>query len=130
MATKKQQKLLEIDASNNGFVGFVNHRLSATDKERFDEWLKEVELTGVWGDLERLVDSHYKLSFKHDDYGGGVQASLTCADTKSSDYGLCLTARAPDFDNAVKLLLFKHFWLLGGEWFLFYQDASKPSQWG
>ena len=132
MARKKAVKDDRIAAGNytNGFKGFVTHRLTEEEKGQFMVWSESVDVDYVWLQVDELQDSDYVLSVKHDGYGGGVQASLTCKNKNSDDLGYCLTARAPESYNAVLLLLFKHFVLLKQSWLDFHESGTQVDMWG
>jgi len=117
-------------ATNNGFRGYVNYDITAGEKKKFLAWVEDVTSDGLWLDLERVVDNGYKFSTKTDNYGGGVQAALTCGEKTNDDCGLVLTARAPDLLNAMLLLLYKHNVLLGGKWSTYHDQSKKISEWG
>lgn len=112
------------------FRGFVQHSLTKEEKLQYDTWVAEQSLELLFSFLERLVDSHYKLSAKNDSYGGGVQISLTCDDEKNLDAGLVMTSRAPDLYNGLMLAMFKHLVLFGGEWNEYAPDGDGVSAWG
>ena len=128
--TRKRNTAYDKPKQENTFVGYVQHTMTKAEHGDFEKWSVTVDFDFVVGELERLIDSQYKFSIKHDNYGGGVQSSLMCSDPKNPDFGLCLTGRAPDFYNAVLVILFKHKVLFAGEWFNFYNEAPAKSQWG
>jgi hypothetical protein len=131
MATKaKQTHTKRSKPKKVEFAGYINHNITQAEKDAFEKWCQKESVESTWAMLERLVDSGYKFSTKTDHYGGGVQASLLCDDVKNEDAGLCLVARAPDLYNAILLLMFKHFDLLGGSWVEYHEINTEPSMWG
>jgi hypothetical protein len=130
MATKSGKSSEVKSQHSNGFVGYVNRRISREEKKAFDAWAKGVTLDVVLGVIDGLVENEYKFSAKRDHYGGGIQVALTCNLDTSQDFGLCLTARAPDFFSALALAVYKHGELLGGEWFAHYKVSQEPDEWG
>ena len=130
MAKKQAQQKLTPTKRNDDFRGYLKCNITKEEKEQFHEWAEKAGMENILSTIARLVDADYKFSVKTDSYGGGVQAALTCADPNNEDQGLCLTARAPDFENAIMLLMFKHIELLRSEWDLHYQDSREISEWG
>jgi len=130
MARTKSAAAKKRAAKKPEFRGFVNHNLTKQEKVDFDAWLdgKSVDELFTW--LEEMVDNYYKMSVKHDSYGGGVQVSLTCSKDTNIDYGLVMTSRAPDTYNALWLSCFKHVILFNSVWDEYASDGSKVSQWG
>ncbi len=110
------------------FKGYIQHSLTAEEKRAYEGW--DMTPDTLWDEIERLVDSGYKLSTSHDDYNSTRQASLTCNNPKHLDYGWVLVARAPDSFNAIALVLFKHNVLLGGDWSEFHAREREKSSWG
>lgn len=127
-ATPKDARFFPAKGGNN-FKGFVRHNLSVEDKAAYDTWVQTYK--GFWDDVERLVDSGYKISVAYDGYNKTVQAMLTCNDEKNEDFGWVLAARAPTAVDAMTLLMFKHFQLLGGTWVAFIQAMPGADRtWG
>jgi hypothetical protein len=93
---------------------FVRHQMTRDEKTAFREW----QLTGedLVNMLDRLVDGSYKVSVSSDDYNKCNQATLTCKDTKSDDYGYILVGRASSAFDALKVVLYKHYVLLVDGW--------------
>ena len=127
---RKRNTAYDKPKKENVFVGFVQHDVTKAEMEDFHKWTATVDFDFVVGELERLVDSYYKFTVRYDNYGGGVQATLLCSDAKNPDHGLCLAGRAPDFYNAILMLLFKHKILFGGEWLDHFKAEADKSQWG
>lgn len=110
------------------FQGYINHNLTKEEKEKYDLWTPTPD--ELWDEIERIVDGGYKLSTSHDDYNSTRQASLTCNNPKHPDNGWVLVARAPDSYNAIALVVFKHVYLLEGDWSAFHSRQREKSSWG
>lgn len=111
------------------FKGFIQHNLSAEEKKAFQEWV--ISGDDLWGWIDRLIDSSFKLSVSYDGYNKTCQASLTCNDEKSEDFGWVLVARAPDAYSVILLVLYKHTVLLSESWLDFHERAGvEDRSWG
>lgn len=131
MATKRKRNTAYDPPKNNGgFVGYVDCRLTSDDKARFDVWCQETVSDGWVTFLDTKMDDDYTFSLKHDNYGGGVQASLMCKLKSSPDNGLVLTARAPDVWNAMMLLVFKATEMMTEDWVNYVDLSKERDQWG
>jgi len=130
MARKKPTQSRPKRTKAKEFRGYVKYEITKDEKVEYLEWAGGTEIEFLWLELEQLVDSGYKFATKTDSYGGGVQASLTCAEDTNDDCGLVLTARAPDLRNAMLLLLYKHLHLLKGEWSIYHDETKAVSEWG
>ena len=130
MATKKRNTQYDAKKAGEKFVGFVNYTLTKDDKAAYEKWAEGKTLEDAFSEIERLVDSFYTFSLKHDNFGGGVQCNLKCANEGEPDYGLVLTARAPDVFNAIMLALWKHVVLFAGGWYPWFVEKETKSMWG
>ena len=106
--------------------GFVNYVLSDEDKTQYSTW--NVDDHDLW----LLVAGHqqcgYKLSVSFNAKNDTFSATYLCNDEQSANKGYCLSAFAPDWYNAVKILAFKHDVVLDGNWV---GKESKPkNNWG
>jgi len=126
--TSEQDDRRKAVQGKGSFQGYINHNLTAEEKAKYDLWTPDAE--ELFDAIERLVDSGYKLSTSHDDYNDTRQASLTCNNKQSEDYGWVLVARAPDSYNAIALVVFKHVYLLEGDWTAFHSRQKEKSSWG
>jgi len=129
VAKRKRNTKYDPKNTNNNFKGYVKCDISKLERQDYLTWAKDKDLPFFWDILTRLVDSDYKLAIKPDNYGGGVMASLTCASTGKDDEGLVLTARAPDMDNAVMLLVYKHVVVLDGQWAAWQDENKEENEW-
>jgi hypothetical protein len=106
--------------------GFVNYVLSEEDKAAYSEW--DVDDHDLW----LLVAGHeqcgYKLSHTYNAKNDTFNANYVCNDEKSPNKGYCLSAFAPDWYNAVKILAFKHEVVLDGIWVG--KESRPKNNWG
>lgn len=108
------------------FKGYVNYVLSDENKAVFSSW--DIDDHDLW----LLVAGHnqcgYKLSVSFNPKNDTFNATYMCNDTSSPNAGFCLSAFAPDWYNAVKILAFKHDVVLDGVWNG--QVAKQGALWG
>lgn len=109
--------------------GFVSCDLDKALKEQSKVWVNE-NREALGEKSEALVTDGYKISLSMDRIHDCFQASATCTDSESEDYGFCLTARAPDVWSALGVLLFKHYVVLEGDWASREATATKGDKWG
>ena len=106
---------------------FVSHTLTADDKLTMDREM--VTLEGVMACVEQLVNEDYKISIAGDAYNACITASVACRDTDHSNYGHILTGRAPSAYDALRVVVFKHFALLGGVWPTDAEGGGSREKW-
>lgn len=97
--------------------GFIDVRISDQDKADFDVWATDNSGT-MWGDFQDLLAVGFKFSLSYDPDGDFYLATFTAAgqDIIGIDLRCCLTARAPEWEVALHLLLFKHYVMAKGNW--------------
>lgn len=111
---------------NPDFKGFVNYVLSAEDKVGYGEWdMHDHDLFLLVAGIEQ---SGYKLSCSFNQKNDTFSATLMCIDIQSPNTGLILSAFAPDWYNALRILIFKHDVVLEGKWTEVAQ--VKSDNWG
>lgn len=117
MTAKKQAK------AKVEWKGYLNVNLTAADDKLFDQW----EADRVFGiaDVGLLVDAGYKFSLNWDDHHSGYVASLYSGSPKLAWTGYTLTAWSDTPDEAVKLLMFKHFFLCNEDWEQFTYKSER-----
>jgi len=97
--------------------GYLNMRLDQQQKEQFHFWYRELG-DDVWELFLQALSQGMKFSLVYDPETDTYTASLTnsprCTCGVSSLY--VLSAYAQNWQQAVALVLFKHFVLLGGTW--------------
>lgn len=126
---KKQSEDSRLTNKFSGNWSFVQHTMTSEERKAFES--VEEDSVDTWGLIDQLAESNYKLSVSWDDYNHCLTASLACRDEKSDNYQLILTARHSNAEMAVRLLLFKHFVLLNGEWLQWHTaDNREKGEWG
>lgn len=97
--------------------GFINVRLTDDDKTSFGKWSIEHELT-FWSDFQDYVSRGFKFGLSYNAEEDFYLATFTAGGKAliGIDARCCLTARAPAWEDAVMLLLFKHEVLAHGNW--------------
>jgi len=131
MTRKKAVKDDRVAGTKNGdFSGFVNHEMTRDEKNQYEQWSMAVDDASLLDYLQELVDNGYKISLKYDGRNKTYQCSLTCSNPNHDDFGLVLTARAPDMFNLLRVAVFKHFVLLRGDWLTFQNTVHEERQWG
>lgn len=106
--------------------GYLSVYLSAEDEVSFDVWEKD-RVFGL-ADVSILVDNGYKFSVGWDAHHNGFVASLYSADAKLAWTGWTLTAWADDVNDAVRLLMFKHYVLCEQDWERFTNRTERTSR--
>jgi len=122
-ASKKGKETLVSKPDDFDWGGFINVRISDEDKAAFDLWAAETEST-MWVDFQELVAKGFKFSLSYDGKGDFYLATFTAAGRAliGIDLRCCLTARAPEWEVAIHLLMFKHEVMARGDW-----GTYKPS---
>lgn len=115
--TRNKSSRRSLTPQPGAWGGFINIRLSDADKDAFHQWFSTLDddpLTGIFS----LVLEGYKFSLSYAADGEYWTTSLT-----GEGLGLtgivercCLTARAPQVDQAIALLLYKHVVIAKGSW--------------
>lgn len=103
--------------------GYLTVNLSAEDDVIYDSWAidKNIGLS----DINELVENGYKFSLGWDDYNDAPVASLYANSTKLEWAGWVLTGWAGNYEDAIKLLFFKHYELCEENWNAFKGKASR-----
>jgi len=94
--------------------GFKDFRLTndqlaafATDGVHDDDLMDLVQASLAEG---------YKLTFTYNGQSDTYNASMTCNDDKSGNFGYTMSLFGPNFYTALGLLMYKHHILLDGDW--------------
>lgn len=66
--------------------------------------------------LSQLVDDGYKVSVSKDEKNDCVGAFLTAPKVLYDNQNVVLSSRGPDVDGALRVLMYKHFEILKGDW--------------
>lgn len=108
------------------FKGYVNYVLSEGDKTAYSGW--DVDDHDLWLLIAGHQQCGYKLSVSFNPKNDTFNATYICNDLASPNAGYCLSAFAPDWYNAVKVLAFKHDIVLDGVWKG--ENAKEANLWG
>jgi hypothetical protein len=97
--------------------GFIDARLTEEDKKMFADWHKQLG-TAVWISFSDYLSGGLKASLSYDAQGDFFVATFTGAGIPliGIDLRCCLTARAPEWETAVALLIFKHEVMAQKDW--------------
>lgn len=124
MPPKKQTQNFSRETS---WKGFLEYRLS--DMELLDADEQVVTDEDLLESVVNLVNSGYKLTASYSATTKTATATLQAGDALEKYSGWALSARDKDARNALKLLLYKHFECLKGDWASLLA-AEKPIQRG
>lgn len=116
---------------NKGFVPnikFVDCELTTEGKAAFKQAGWSVDDTISF--IERMGNEGYKIGARYDGTNGAWLSSLVCNDTKSGNFGWCLSARGQSFLHAFAVLAYKHEVLLQGDWTTNNGQGDDDSGWG
>jgi len=120
-----------VKASDVPWGGYVDLRLDEDDKQQFAVW-SEAEQQSFWLDFVELLGKGFKFGLSYDQSGDFYLTSFTAFGKEL--IGLqdrwCLTARAPDWETAVALLLFKHLVLAQENWGNFRPKTQRFDNFG
>lgn len=109
-------------------VVFVKCELDKETKEQAKKWDLKYEAT--FNGLERLINDGYKLSISRDTYHDATGVFLTMPTREHAHHGYCLTARGPDILSALKMLVYKHYNVLGEHWDTEVAERPRHDVWG
>lgn len=93
---------------------FVRYELSAEDKRGAKKWMSDPN--GLFDGLDKLLDTGYKLSLRHDDYSNSPCCWVFPPDTGTSNSGLILSGRGRTAFTAIAECIYKHYVVFDGEW--------------
>jgi hypothetical protein len=123
---KNQPSVGKAPSSNNSpeWGGFIDVRMEEQDKADFRVW-SEQNGEQVWIDFLDLLGSGFKFGLSYDRQGDFYLATFTAHGREliGLEDRYCLTARAPNWETALALLVFKHLIMTGGNW-----GAYRPKQ--
>jgi len=107
--------------------GFINHKLSPAEKERFASW--DVHDDDIWLLVAQTVSENYRFSTSYNQSNSTFNAVLSCNDPTSPNDGYSLSGYAPTWYQAIRVLLFKHVVLFDYKWDV---NAALPKadDWG
>lgn len=66
--------------------------------------------------IAELVGAGYTVGLKHDERDDCEKVSVTAVSVNPDVNGYCLTGRGADLYTALKVVVYKHFVMLQGDW--------------
>jgi len=109
-------------------VAFVQCELDKKTKEAVKTWDPKLEAT--MDGFDRLMSDGYKVSFSPDKYHDCIGVFATMPEKSHRHAGQCLTARGPNALMALKVLVYKHFTVLGEDWGTPVAQEKHRDEWG
>lgn len=109
--------------------GFINIRLSDTDKEQFSVWWASNPSEGG-RILDDLVGAGVKFGLSYDAPNQCYVATITGALVEGSNERYCVTTRAGSLVEVVALMAWKHAILAKGDYGSFRPSNGKLMNWG
>lgn len=105
------------NAKDPEWGGFLELRLTDEEKAAFAVYERD-HPEDVWIKLQEWVMRGLKFSLSYDKSGDYYTATFTGSGVElvGMEQRFCLTARAPEWQQAVFLLVFKHTVLAKGDW--------------
>lgn len=106
-----------VSAKDADWGGFINVRMTDDDKAKFALWEAE-NGRSLWTAFAELLGKGMKFSLAYDADGDFYLATFTAAgaDLIGIDLRCCLTARAPEWERSISLLIYKHEVMAEGDW--------------
>jgi len=99
---------------NSSMPRFVDVKLNQSQREAFLEWNLSIE--ELVKALETLPFDGYRVGLAWSGEQQSYTASLTCRNDISPNNGMCMTSFAKTSWTALKLMLYKHWFVTGGVW--------------
>jgi len=120
-----------VKASDVPWGGYVDLRLDEDDKQQFAVW-SEAEQQSFWLDFVELLGKGFKFGLSYVMEDDCYLASFTAHGERVIGLNdrYCLTARAPTWEQAVMLLVFKHLVMARGNWGNFKPKSRKMERFG
>lgn len=100
--------------SAGGSVWFVNVSVSVAEASKIDEYFPTVE--AVYDAMVEVMTDGYRVAFNYDMARDAVVASLTCRNEGLPNHNGVLNAFAGDWFTALRVVLYKHYVVLGEQW--------------
>ena len=106
--------------------GYLRVNLTDVQEKAFDKWfpLQVIQIS----DFGILANNGYKFSLGWDDFHSGVVAALYANSAKLAWPGYTLTAWAESAEEAVALLMYKHYVVCDQDWEHFYDVVEKSGR--
>jgi hypothetical protein len=111
--------------------GYVDIRMDDDDIAQFRVW-STAEAESFWLEFVELLGAGFKFGLSFNVEGDFYLATFTAHGDRliGLDLRYCLTARAPSWEEAVMLLLFKHLVMARGSWGNFKPKTRKMERFG
>lgn len=103
--------------------GVLTCELTERQLDEMDEMPTPV--TDILISVDRLITDGYKLSVSYSKFHSSAQASLTDENTTRTTGGWTINATGENALDALKILLWKHYKVLGEDWSILLAD-NKP----
>lgn len=97
-----------------GSVWFVNVSVSEADAGKIEDFFPSVD--AVYDAMVEVMVDGYRVAFNYDMGRDAIIASLTCRNEGLANHNGVLNAFAGDWFTALKVVLFKHYVVLGEAW--------------
>jgi hypothetical protein len=120
-----------VKASEVPWGGYVDLRLDEDDKSQFVVW-SNAERQSYWLDFVELLGKGFKFGLSYVVEDDCYIASFTAYGERLIGLNdrYCLTARSPEWEEAVMLLIFKHLVMARGNWGNFKPKSRKMERFG
>lgn len=131
MPRKASKKDGRSNANDVEWGGYVDIRLDEDQKTAFYLWQRDHE-EEVWTDFAEIVGSGFKFGLSYDSDGDYYTATLTAAGKHlmGLENRYCMTARAPEWQTALSLLLYKHLEIAHGDWGTYKPRTGRMDNFG
>lgn len=97
----------------SSWVGFVDIKLTNEEKEQFSAW--DVNDEDLWIIFEDVIRTGHKVAVTYNKQNDNFVASFTGLEANKTNAGYTLSAFAPNWYAAVRVLVFKHSMILEGD---------------
>lgn len=95
-------------------VAWVNHKLTAEEKEMFSAWdAPEEDIKALFVEL---LNGGYRLTYAYDKFNKALMCSVVCQLEGHPNFGKGFSTFAHEWDKLNALVAFKHVTLWGGVW--------------
>jgi hypothetical protein len=108
--------------AGSGMPRFVDVKLS--QDQRVDFAAKQFSDGELVMALQRLCDAGYRVGCAWNSDSSSYTVSVTCRDSESGNFGLCMTSFASTVHTAVALAVYKHTVVTDGEWLGGFSDTD------
>lgn len=123
-AKRKRKK----SSGRGDWGGFIECALGKSERTEFKEHLSSNKVS-IWDSIQELVEQEVNISVSWSDKEESFLAKATMVNEEDGKRYM-LSAFHSDLETAIELLLFKHFKLLGGDWFDSQLNGDEDDHWG